>query len=83
MMETLFTILIAGCSHDASLCEALERSTIAARDLAACEVVLDAHLMSEGAEWPVYQGICLAGEAPALAVLPDWWPAENLYIASR
>jgi hypothetical protein len=75
MMETVFVIFLAGCSHDMSLCEPVDRWEVRVPDKAACEVILDERLMNNPAEWPVYQGSCESGE---MAAAPDWWPSDTI-----
>ena len=76
MMETVFVIFLAGCTHDMSLCESVDKWEVSAESKVACEAILDDRLMHNAAEWPVYMGSCeLAG--PTVAA-PDWWPEQHV-----
>ncbi len=80
----LFTLFLAGCNHDGSLCKSLEQQLVSAPDLAACEVILDQRMAMETALWPVYQGICMpAGPVLSQRSFPAWWPDRPVLQASR
>ena len=76
MLETVFTVFIAGCAHGAAPCVPLDRFEVRAASITACEVLLDTHLSRQTAEYPEYLGLCV--ESPgAIAGAPLWWPEEG------
>ncbi|NNU81575.1 hypothetical protein HMH01_14135 [Halovulum dunhuangense] len=74
MVESLFTLLLAGCADDGSFCTLLERRTLAVHDVAACEAMLDLRLSDLTAEYPVFVGICLSGSE---AAAPAGWNLDR------
>lgn len=76
MLETVFTVFIAGCAHGATPCVPLERFEVRAASMTACEGLLDTYLSRQIAEYPEYLGQCV--EKPgAIAGAPLWWPEEG------
>ena len=73
-MDPVFTIFLAGCAHGAVDCVELDRFVVTAESTSACEQVLDRRLKEETADFPEFLGLCVAGDGPAVAQIPDWAP---------
>ncbi len=70
-MELIFTIFLAGCSHDLSACSELEMIQLETASLAQCEAALDARLIEAASDWPVTHGSCIPGGGTDM---PEWYP---------
>ncbi|WP_112320404.1 hypothetical protein [Oceanibium sediminis] len=78
MFETLFTILIAGCGHDAVTCEVVSTTELSAANIAVCERRLDEILLESAPDWPVASGVCLPSDS---ARLPEGWTMPAMAVA--
>lgn len=61
-MGQIFAIILSGCSHDAALCQVIERAELIVESKEACEAVMLSKMDAIDVEYPVLQGYC----APAL-----------------
>ncbi|MEO1551041.1 MAG: hypothetical protein AAFR93_11520 [Pseudomonadota bacterium] len=76
LLDSLFVIFIAGCSHDGAQCGPLHAERLEVPSFTACEAALDARLAAITNEWPVTVGSC----AQASGVQPDlpaWYPVAS------
>ena len=73
-MDMIFYIFLAGCTHDAALCEPLSVERTTAASQVVCEEMLGERMAGLTAEWPVFMGDCRGAMPDALAAAPAWWP---------
>lgn len=66
-MGQLFAIVLAGCTHDAAICEIVDRIEVRGRNAAACEEILMKRMENTTADFPVIQGYCAPMEIAGLA----------------
>jgi len=76
LLDTLFVIFIAGCSHDGAQCGPLHAEELRAPDLSTCEAILDARLLAQVEGWPVTFGSCEVADTPNFDD-PTWYPARD------
>lgn len=57
-MGQIFAIILSGCSHDAAMCQIVERAELAADSKEACETIMLSKMNALDVEYPVLQGFC-------------------------